>query len=409
MRIFTFSTFIILVFSFFVNAQWTAQNSQTNYELRSVAFINELKGFAVGLDTVTYSGVLIQTTDGGTTWSEHSISSNPEFVAPMDIFFLNSSIGIITSGMGKTIWRSTDGGTSWIDVFTGANEVFMDLEFPSTNVGYAVGMTLAGNYSGILAKTTDGGVTWNYLTYPTVSTSPKCIKCVSETDCFIGSNDTLWRTTNGGANWNPIVISGNDYWDLYFLDNSNGFVVGGYNGGEAIFKTTNGGSSWTEVFRRNGERLLNIEFANSTTGWACGENGRFLKTTDGGATWTDEGLGLTSHMYEIVMLSETYGFAVGSGGTILRLGQTSGIENGNNMSKLTIYPSPCTDQITFNTGDDGGFVKVIIYDILGNTVTEKSIQSQITKVNTSDYSNGLYFYKAFNKDGKFQSGKFLKK
>ncbi|MDZ4727649.1 MAG: YhjD/YihY/BrkB family envelope integrity protein [Leptospira sp.] len=69
---------------------------------------------------------------------------------------------------------------------------------------------------------------------------------------FFGANDgfildregRLWKTTDGGFNFSPQVISKKALNDIYFLSRNIGFVVGD-NG--AIFRTKDGGNTWIDI------------------------------------------------------------------------------------------------------------------------------------------------------------------
>lgn len=74
---------------------------------------------------------------------------------------------------------------------------------------------------------------------------------------------------------------------IFFLNENNGFIVGGQRGksGE-IYKTTDGGNSWDLNFYTN-RSLYAINFLNDSVGFAGGESLTLLKTWDQGETWED--------------------------------------------------------------------------------------------------------------------------
>ena len=53
-----------------------------------------------------------------------------------------------------------------------------------------------------------------------------------------------------------------------------------------IYKTTDGGANWNPIQVPTIQTLYDLEFINATTGYVCGGAGFFKSTTDGGATWT---------------------------------------------------------------------------------------------------------------------------
>lgn len=83
--------------------------------------------------------------------------------------------------------------------------------------------------------------------------------------------------------------------EIYFIDQQNGFAIGGdrYNEGY-ILKTIDGGKTWTKLTNSqialNGleslQTLNDIHFANDSIGEIVGYGGKILHTENGGNTWT---------------------------------------------------------------------------------------------------------------------------
>ena len=75
--------------------------------------------------------------------------------------------------------------------------------------------------------------------------------------------------------------------NLFFLDDSTGYVCGGsrYDKGE-ILKTTNGGFSWkNQSTAEMSKALYRIVFSSPDTGFACGYDGMIFRTFDQGNHW----------------------------------------------------------------------------------------------------------------------------
>lgn len=81
----------------------------------------------------------------------------------------------------------------------------------------------------------------------------------------------------------------NDYSSIFFLNADTGFVVGSglgpvtqsYDG--VILRTLDGGVTWdtTHIW----PNLMDVQFINSTVGFAGGQDGAIYKTTDMGNSW----------------------------------------------------------------------------------------------------------------------------
>ena len=112
--------------------------------------------------------------------------------------------------------------------------------------------------------------------------------------CFIDRNTGflipdytgLYKTTNGGVDWEEIPIyqscGNNVVHKLYFLNNQTGFCFGS---GGMILKTTNGGFNWVKKTGGADSYLEDIRFADANTGFVSGDNGTLMRTTNGGVNW----------------------------------------------------------------------------------------------------------------------------
>jgi len=97
------------------------------------------------------------TGDGGQSWSTQS-------AAPAEGVFdwLDAEYGWELSGPG--LKSTTDGGRTWTKVQVDAPlSGIRQLEFVTLRVGWALGVTPAGNTGWFLLKTTDGGQAWERL------------------------------------------------------------------------------------------------------------------------------------------------------------------------------------------------------------------------------------------------------
>lgn len=115
---------------------------------------------------------------------------------------------------------------------------------------------------------------------------------------IVGEFGTLMYTSDAGLSWEEYYFGPSiDLNDVYFLDNSTGFVVGtvsigAYTKGIA-FKTIDGGQHWDISYRSESSMLINaISFSDNQNGFISGCNispqgstGVILRTSDGGLNW----------------------------------------------------------------------------------------------------------------------------
>lgn len=78
-----------------------------------------------------------------------------------------------------------------------------------------------------------------------------------------------------------------NFHQIYFLNEFEGFVVGGHRGSFGlIYKTIDGGQSWDLKYSAS-QSLFAINFLNDSVGYTCGEGLTLLKTFNQGHTWED--------------------------------------------------------------------------------------------------------------------------
>jgi photosystem II stability/assembly factor-like uncharacterized protein len=123
---------------------WASQTSGATDRIFGVDFTSRNNGWAVG-----WSGIVRHTTNGGTTWATVNLGTAIE---KMGVDFTDSLHGCITGYSGEVFYTS-NGGNNWQSINTRFNKDFYGMAFADSFNGYAVG-------TGIVAKTSDGGLTW---------------------------------------------------------------------------------------------------------------------------------------------------------------------------------------------------------------------------------------------------------
>ncbi|NNE56225.1 MAG: hypothetical protein HKN32_09405, partial [Flavobacteriales bacterium] len=198
----------------------------------------------------------LYTTDGGNTFSEYEFvdeNGNSLFgFVPNTLEYIDAQTlvcgGFFLSFELEGILRSTNGGQNWSYVYsqTDLNDTLaiLDLNFPTTSVGYAVGN------DGRIVKSTDSGLSWD----------------------VIGNE--------------PFV----QYYDVEFYDAARG-AIAAQNG---IKLTDDGGLSWTDVAMD--QPMFGIAWKDANTILVCGYGGLVMYSNDGGQTWTEsEGPAFTQY------------------------------------------------------------------------------------------------------------------
>ncbi len=213
--------------------------------------------------------------------------------------------------VGSNIFQTKDGGTNWGSVLISKNE-FISAYFPNVQSGFVI------EYTGILARTKNGGISWDTNSIATpggfvTSLTSVCFPSPN-TGYVLNGFGKIGKTLDGGASWTTFPISP-FLFSMTFTDTETGYAVG--NEG-TVLKTVNGGSHWDSLPRVTTELLNSVHFLTTTTGYACGSNGAIIKTTDGGKNWTTLSSGTGQFLSSIFFPGPETGYAVGAGGIIIK-------------------------------------------------------------------------------------------
>ncbi len=224
--------------------------------IRSVYFINEYYGWAVGDGTRSF----YQTTDGGENWIEGGSSYS-------SIFFIDQYIGWATDdGYSKGIYKSTDSGFTWTQKssISSSSVYFIDI-----NTGWAVGE------DGSILKSTDGGESWHSKTSGTTE-NLNCIKFYDlNVGMCVGNAGIILLSTDGGESWMPQNSANTNDLKSIIFTNSTSIWITGFNG--TILQSADLGYNWLSYDDVTENDLNSICFVNEHTGWVCGMNGTMFK------------------------------------------------------------------------------------------------------------------------------------
>jgi photosystem II stability/assembly factor-like uncharacterized protein len=394
----TFHSMALLFLLFYqgqTHSQWIAQNSPTTLHLDTVHFFDSNIGLVSGGYTLLY-----KTTDGGTTWSSLGNYSAQNFS------FVNATTGYSTTVSGQPIKKTTDSGATWGLVTPPTSASFLGVFAISPTSAYFI------NAEDKVLKTTDGGNT--FFSRTIVLTTP-----VSQnlTDVFFTDTNTgyltaqgarnIWKTTNAGITWNFLTTGTTVSLNcIYFVT-----PLIGYAAGESgkVLKTMDAGTTWVDKSTGGSHSLNAMEFVDADNGIIVGNGGVIYRTVNGGNSWISEGSGTTSNLNTIFYITSTNAMIVGDNGTILKktnlpLSDTDRIK----IDKFTLYPNPANDIVTIETNQTP-IKKIELFDIQGRLITSE-VMSTITtqhQIYISQLVNGTYFIKLTTEDGA-QNMKLLK-
>jgi photosystem II stability/assembly factor-like uncharacterized protein len=328
-------------------------------------FVNAQTGWIVGLNSQFYDGAIFKTTNGGFNWiRQNSGFTNSGYYC---LCFLDANTGWIGASGGTIgqLLKTTNGGTNWtIQDFPGAFQI-RSVKFFNNNTGWISGP------SGLLDRTTDGGITWLQKTVnniPCSNSQYRNLFALNATECWVlvtcSPNYTLvyshlFKTVDAGDNWNlmysytdSLNTNSHSFWYVNFINSTTGFSNGAFN---FIIRTTNSGLIWNRIDVGSGgaypiiSSLLPINSNEIFAGGGfSGEGSSFydpynyiLKSTNTGLNWIFKTYNWEYNFSRIVFPDINTGFVISDTGKIFKTSNNGSnwnlIFNNNNYRLKEIF------------------------------------------------------------------------
>jgi photosystem II stability/assembly factor-like uncharacterized protein len=239
---------------------WQKQDSGTKVYLFSVFFVNENHGYAVG-----DRSELTETTDGGKTWAARKVESadaatpdadlqlamqDPIFY---DVRFSDDQHGWIAGEFGHLL-QTADGGQTWTPhqktLMTPESGIVDPMDLPTFFGAHLINgqEALVSGLDGKIARTRDGGATWRFepmkLAFPIVDPLYQPYVAPDGSSWAVGAAGEVLHLAAGQTEWTRAELGMPIYtWlrSIDFADAKHGWLVGGYG---TILRTDDAGKSW---------------------------------------------------------------------------------------------------------------------------------------------------------------------
>ena len=244
--------------------------------------------------TYARSSIIIQTTDGGHTWTLQDNPYNPNgevssvgSIFPLyDVDLIDGQHGIAAGGFavppiyqeGGITWRRARRDDCRLPWYSGTS-------FADANTAIIVGETCS---TAGIGRSTDAGQSWNLVNYGTYPSLRAASFADANIGVAVGRYSTVIRSEDGGLTWarsNSFsqlpVTEHEDLTDLQFIDQDTGYAVGWFG---SIIRTTDGGRSWENV-KNIFNSLTAVHFFDAQHGFIAGSG--IFRTMDGGQTWQE--------------------------------------------------------------------------------------------------------------------------
>jgi len=220
--------------------------------------------------------------DGNAHYKINTASSWQNYYPPEQetinaLDFYDENTGVAVGGKNfeyGVIYRFSDMKGSADTVYYPLNHELRDVQFTDKNTVHTVGY-------GYVARSLDGGFTWQAnsiqgdfffaLDFPT-----------SEVGYAVGRSGTIIKTTNAGKDWtklrngNNLFVSNEKFRDVLFKNEDEGYIIGDAG---LFWVTRDGGDSW-EIVENTPDVTFNRLFYQNGRGYIAGEAGKIYRFID---------------------------------------------------------------------------------------------------------------------------------
>ena len=400
-------------------------------------FANDSVGFVAmqcNIGTgIAYSS-LATTRNRGLTWN--TINHNlPTWFYMSDFQFLNDTLGYAVSQWGG-IAKTIDGGYHWTAIHepTYPNAWLTTVFFINDSVGFVGGATSTGVSPSLIAKTTDGGITWADTIFGSAIITK--IKFVSDSIGFACDDygGHIYKTLNQGQSWFLVATTGIGLLNMFFPSDSVGYCTGGFG---RIVKTTDQGQTWGVQYSKSSLVLKGGSFINDSTGYLVGGTNSLIHikgnsyvcpeatfspstlnanvgdTINFGFyfyywqlnsqttyTWnfgdgTYDSVPYASHSFAsggdyTVTFTVHYRDCVTSSSCIIHINSTVGLPN-YFENEILIYPNPFNLQVTITFETEQKNTTILISDILGREIKSIKFTGKQMTIDRGEMKSGVYF------------------
>lgn len=391
------------------NAQWVQQTSNTSVNLTGIHCMDASNCFTAGA-----SGNFRKTVDGGTNWTVSGSGSTFTNIACIKMYDLNN---VWTGKVNGTFHKTANAGTNWSQVVpVTTSHVIYDIFYHDASNYIAVGgspsnMATGGN---VTILTSNAGTNWTAQNFSGVPTMTG-VHCFNASTCVASAGaETMYKTIDGGTNW-TVKHSGATVilYDVDFPNSTVGYAVGGDPSASTsiALKTTDAGETWSALPLVAPNVIYGTHFTSVDTGFVVGKGGFIMKTMDGGLTWGSQGSPVGTDLNKIFFADANTGYISGASGVILKTTNAGGIVTGMNENSsedlFSVLGNPSGNEIKIETKFEMQNAELLIFNSLGQQMeAQKNISGNTISVSASDFANGIYFFR-LNDGEKIHSGKLV--
>jgi photosystem II stability/assembly factor-like uncharacterized protein len=248
---------------------WDAVETGFEDSFTNVLFLNRDTGFISGIPAEG-DAFILRTTDQGESWQRIDL---PTAVYTMvnDIDFFHSEVDdtitiYAVGGLGHG-WKTKDCFTTCIGLGGGCgNGNYNACSIIDENTAWFVG-TPDAYYNHSIMFTSDGGISFVEQINPEKIKLNGVSFCDANHGIAVGNAYTVLSTDNGGETWTKIECEGYRWWSVVLNESGKAWAVG--NDGN-IVHSTDYGVTWQMQESGVDSELWDVSFINDQEGWVVG-------------------------------------------------------------------------------------------------------------------------------------------
>ncbi|MBE9033244.1 photosynthesis system II assembly factor Ycf48 [filamentous cyanobacterium LEGE 11480] len=292
---------------------WEVVTMPTDLSLLDVAFTSDPNhGWVVGVDSM-----LLETTDGGSTWQQRELLLGEQKYRFSAIDFEGDEGWV--AGQPAILLHTADAGESWEQIplserLPGAPQEVVALGDETAEMVTELGA---------IYRTEDSGRNWKAM----VNDAFGVLKSLHR------SADGNYVAVSSRGNFYSIWRPGQDSWENHNRSSSRrlqtmGFAPDGRlwllaRGGVVQLSNTSDPEDWAKAQQPenlNSWGFLDAAFRTNDEAWIVGGSGTLLASFDGGQSWQNDAdvEDIPANFYKIKFLDEGRGYVLGQRGTFLR-------------------------------------------------------------------------------------------
>ena len=279
----------------FFSADWEHLNPNISANLNTIISISSIL-FAAGSN-----GSILLSKNYGQSWEKINFENKVD---------INSS-----ASLGGKSLMSTSDGRIFITDEKGKHLQSIKLtdeNLLSIKIGDRIYICGSG---GIILRSDKSNLNFEKINSPTKNTIYDVAEIDNSSFIVCDWNGTIYKTSNNGISYDEIKLSQNYLKRLLFINQFLGFV-GGSDG--KLFKTTDGGVNWNKVNINTTATINDIIFVNQKTGYIVTSDGEFFISENSGEDWLKIQIGFKGALNKILILNNGLIFLVGNNGLILK-------------------------------------------------------------------------------------------